>query len=67
MRVSSMAWTKDSVRPVHLSIWQSHTDEESGEYLSLSSLEMNLTPAEAESIIFDLQQALAELKVPATK
>lgn len=66
MRVSSMAWAKESVRPVHLSMWQSHTDEESGEYLSLGSYDLNLTIAEAESLILDLQKAMAELKVSAT-
>lgn len=67
MRVSSLVWVKESTRPVHFSIWHS-TRDESGEYHSLGSFDTNLTLEEAETLLAELQETIAELKqkVPAT-
>ena len=61
MRVSSLVWVKDSARPVHLSIWHS-TRDELDEYQSLGSFDTNLTLEEAETLVAELQETIAELK-----
>jgi hypothetical protein len=61
MRVSSLVWVKESTRPVHLSIWQT-AREESGELHSVGSFDTNLTLEEAELLLGELQETVAELK-----